>query len=107
MSDRNRVGWFLRPSGAQYFVHAVPTAGAVGYGLAPLRGWGALTAVMIIVLVATADARAETPSVTRSVPSAVAPGKTVEVTLSGSGLDAPTALWTSVPATATFTAGSG
>src|SRR5207237_8215880 len=42
-----------------------------------------------------------------AVPSAVAPGKTVDVTLSGSALDLPTALWTSIPATAGFTAGSG
>src|SRR3954454_937763 len=100
MSDRHRVGWFLRPSGAQRRVHVAPTAGAVGYGLTPLRGWGALSLAMIVALIATADARGEAPLVTRSVPSAVAPGKTVEVTLSGSGLDAPTALWTSVPATA-------
>src|SRR5437868_10539642 len=106
MSHPKRVGWFLRPSGAQRLVRPVPTACAVGYGLAPLRGWGVLPLAIIAVLIAT-NARGQSPSVTRAVPSAVAPGKTVDVTLSGSALDLPTALWTSIPATAAFTAGSG
>lgn len=44
-------------------------------------------------------ADAQTPAVSRAVPSALAPGKTVDVILHGSGLEGPTALWTSIPAT--------
>ena len=45
-------------------------------------------------------AAAAPPAVTSVTPSAVTPGKTVDVTLRGSGLDAPVSLWTSFPADA-------
>src|SRR5437764_3840659 len=61
----------------------------------------------LVLTVVSGRLGAQAPSVNRSVPGAVVPGKSTEVALYGSGLDAPTALWTSVPATATFTAGSG
>jgi hypothetical protein len=67
-----------------------------------LRPIAALLAVFV-----AASAGAQTPSVTRAVPSAVAPGRTTELTLHGTGLEAPTAVWTSVPATTELVKGAG
>lgn len=40
---------------------------------------------------------AESPRITRSVPTAAAPGQTVEITFTGERLDSMTSLWTSFP----------
>jgi len=61
-------------------------------------------AAFLAVLVWCATARAEPPTVTSIAPQAVAPGKTVELTLRGSALDGPVSLWTSFPAEAKVTA---
>jgi hypothetical protein len=62
---------------------------------------------VVIAVLVTGPLSAETPTVTRAVPSAVAPGRTVELTLHGSGLDSATALWTSIAAEAKFVGGAG
>lgn len=59
-----------------------------------------LRVIVVLLLLITAQAAdAQTPSVSRVVPSAIPPGYTVDVVLHGSGLEGPTALWTSIPAT--------
>jgi hypothetical protein len=53
---------------------------------------------VLIALLGRGVALAEPPAVTAISPSAVIPGKTVEVTLRGSSLDAPATLWSSFAA---------
>jgi hypothetical protein len=57
-------------------------------------------AAIVIGLLWCGVAAAEPPAVTSVMPSAVTPGRTVDVTLRGSGLDTPVTLWTSFPAEA-------
>ena len=70
---------------------------------------GALRTIPFVLLaVFAAHAHAQTPSVSRISPFAAAPGKTVDLTLYGNGLDKPAAFWTTVPgATVDFTASNG
>ena len=61
----------------------------------------------VVLSVVAATAGAQTPSVSRTTPFAIAPGKTVDLSLYGNGLQGPTAFWSSFPGlTAQFTEGN-
>jgi hypothetical protein len=55
------------------------------------------TIVLLLIVFATSYVRAQ-PSVSYTVPAAVQPGKTIELTLHGAKLDDPLRIWTSFPA---------
>jgi hypothetical protein len=55
------------------------------------------TIVLLLIVFAASQARAQ-PTVSYTVPAAVQPGKTIELTLHGAKLDDPLRVWTSFPA---------
>ena len=53
----------------------------------------------LVALLAASSSAFGQPALTQAVPAAAAPGKTTEITLSGTKLDQPLKLWSSFPAT--------
>lgn len=61
---------------------------------------------ILSIACAGAGAAAEAPSVAFAIPSAVAPGQTQEVTFHGTGLEAPTAIWSTFGVELSFSGGA-